>query len=85
MDAPDDVIGPINLGNPGEFSINDLAQQVIAMTRSSSPVETCPLPQDDPMQRCPDIGRAHTLLDWQPKIALEAGLKRTIDYFARVT
>lgn len=84
MDAPDDVIGPINLGNPIEFTINELAQQVIAMTGSSSLVEAHPLPQDDPMQRCPDIGQAQKLLDWQPVIPLEEGLKRTIDYFARV-
>lgn len=84
MEAPDDVIGPINLGNPIEFTINELAEQVITMTGSSSSVETHPLPQDDPMQRCPDIGRAQTLLDWQPVISLEDGLERTIDYFARV-
>lgn len=84
MDAPDDVIGPINLGNPIEFTINELAQQVIAMTGSSSLIEAHPLPQDDPMQRCPDIGRAQKLLDWQPAIPLGEGLKRTIDYFARV-
>ncbi|MDG2033706.1 MAG: SDR family oxidoreductase [Rhodospirillales bacterium] len=84
MDAPDNVIGPINLGNPIEFTINELAQQVIAMTGSSSLIEAHPLPQDDPMQRCPDIGRAQKLLDWQPAIPLGEGLKRTIDYFARV-
>ena len=84
MEAPDDVIGPINLGNPIEFTINELAEQVITMTGSSSSVETHPLPQDDPMQRCPDIGRAQKLLDWQPAIPLGEGLKRTIDYFARV-
>ena len=84
MDAPDDVIGPINLGNPIEFTINELAQQVIAMTGSSSLIEAHPLPQDDPLQRCPDIGRAQKLLDWQPAIPLGEGLKRTIDYFARV-
>ncbi len=84
MEAPDDVIGPINLGNPAEFTIDELAQQVITMTGSSSPVETQALPQDDPVQRCPDIGRANTLLDWQPAVSLEEGLRRTIDYFARV-
>ncbi|MAI10678.1 MAG: NAD-dependent dehydratase [Rhodospirillaceae bacterium TMED167] len=84
MDAPDDVIGPINLGNPIEFTITELAQQVIAMTGSSSLIEAHPLPQDDPLQRCPDIGRAQKLLDWQPAIPLGEGLKRTIDYFARV-
>ena len=84
MEAPNDVIGPINLGNPAEFTIDELAQQVITMTGSSSPIETHKLPQDDPMQRCPDIGRAKTLLDWQPAIPLEDGLRRTIDYFARV-
>ena len=84
MDAPDDVIGPINLGNPIEFTITELAQQVIAMTGSSSLIEAHPLPQDDPLQRCPDIGRAQKLLNWQPAIPLGEGLKRTIDYFARV-
>ena len=84
MEAPDDVVGPINLGNPSEFTIDELAQQVISITGSSSPLENRALPQDDPMQRCPDIGRARTLLDWQPAIALEDGLRRTIDYFARV-
>ena len=84
MEAPDNVIGPINLGNPSEFTIDELAQQVITMTGSSSRVETRALPQDDPMQRCPDIGRAKTLLDWQPAIPLEDGLRRTIDYFSGV-
>ncbi len=84
MEAPDNVIGPINLGNPSEFTIDELAQQVITMTGSSSLVETRALPQDDPMQRCPDIGRAKTLLDWQPAIPLEDGLRRTIDYFSGV-
>ena len=84
MDAPDDVIGPINLGNPSEFTINELAQRVIAMTGSSSSIETRSLPQDDPMKRCPDIVRAQKLLDWEPAISLEEGLKRTIDYFAGV-
>ena len=85
MDAPDDVTGPINLGNPGEFTIRQLAETVISMTGSKSEIEMHPLPQDDPMQRCPDISRAKYQLDWAPAIQLEDGLRRTIDYFSRVT
>jgi len=84
MDAPDGVTGPINLGNPGEFTIKELAEKVISLTGSKSKIEMHPLPQDDPMQRCPDISRAKENLNWEPGIVLEDGLKRTIDYFARV-
>ena len=84
MDAPDDVTGPINLGNPREFTIRQLAETVISMTGSKSEIEMHPLPQDDPMQRCPDISRAKYQLDWTPEIQLEDGLRRTIDYFSRV-
>ena len=84
MDAPDDVTGPINLGNPGEFTIRQLAETVISMTASKSEIEMHPSPQDDPMQRCPDISRAKYQLDWTPEIQLEDGLRRTIDYFSRV-
>ena len=81
MAAPDGVTGPVNLGNPGEFTIKDLAEQVIALTGSSSKLVFKALPEDDPLQRCPDITKAKTDLGWQPSIALEDGLKRTIAYF----
>jgi UDP-glucuronate decarboxylase len=81
MDAPDTVTGPINLGNPGEFTILQLAQKVIDMTGSRSKIIYEKLPADDPMQRKPDITLAQTKLGWEPKIKLEAGLKRTIAYF----
>jgi UDP-glucuronate decarboxylase len=81
MDAPDDVTGPVNLGNPGEFSIKDLAEKVIAMTGSTSKLVYEPLPQDDPMQRCPDISLAKAALDWEPAIHLDDGLAKTIAYF----
>ena len=82
MDAPDDVIGPINLGNPGEFSIRELAEQVVRLTGADAGFVLRPLPSDDPLQRCPDISRARQLLGWQPKVPLALGLRRTIDYFA---
>jgi UDP-glucuronate decarboxylase len=81
MESPDEVTGPINIGNPHECTILELAQLIVSMTGSRSGIERRPLPQDDPMQRCPDIARARELLDWQPKVRLEDGLKRTIDYF----
>jgi UDP-glucuronate decarboxylase len=81
MAAPDDVTGPINLGNPGEFTIRELAEKVLALTGSGSKIVHAALPENDPMQRRPDITRARTLLGWQPTIPLEEGLKRTIRYF----
>ena len=81
MDSPDAVTGPVNLGNPGEFTILELAEQVIAMTGSRSRIVHMPLPEDDPKQRRPDISRAFDLLGWEPKIRLEDGLKRTVAYF----
>lgn len=78
----DTEVGPINMGNPGEFTILELAEKVIALTNSSSKIVYKPLPQDDPTQRKPDISRAKAVLDWEPTIALEAGLKQTIAYFA---
>jgi UDP-glucuronate decarboxylase len=81
MDSPDSVTGPINLGNPGEFTIKELAVKVKELTGSKSQLEFRPLPQDDPKQRQPNITKAKQLLGWEPKVALEAGLKKTIAYF----
>ena len=81
MDSPDDVTGPVNLGNPVEFTIVDLAKKVIELTGSRSKLVYEKLPADDPMQRCPDISLAKAKLRWEPKIPLETGLIRTIEYF----
>ena len=81
MDTGEDVSGPVNLGNPGEFTMLELAQKVIALTGSSSKLVNRPLPGDDPKQRRPDISLAGKLLGWKPEIMLDEGLKRTIDYF----
>jgi UDP-glucuronate decarboxylase len=81
MDTGDDVTGPINIGNPGEFTMIELAEQVLALTGAKSKLIHKPLPADDPRQRQPDITRARTILDWEPKTSLKAGLQRTIDYF----
>jgi UDP-glucuronate decarboxylase len=84
MDTPDDVTGPINLGNPAEFTIRALAETTIALTRSKSRIVQLPLPQDDPKQRRPDIGKAIKTLGWQPTVELREGLTRTIGYFAQL-
>ena len=84
MNTPDDVTGPVNLGNPVEFTIRELAEQVLAKTRSASELLQEPLPEDDPRQRQPDIDLARALLDWQPVVPLAEGLDRTIDYFRRI-
>ena len=81
METDADVTGPINLGNPGEFSMVELAKKVIVHTGSKSDLVFYDLPQDDPKQRQPDIGKAKALLDWEPEVALDEGLRRTIDYF----
>jgi len=81
MDTPSDVTGPINLGNPGEFTISELAQLIINLTGSGSRLDYRPLPPDDPKQRRPDISKATKLLGWVPKISLQEGLRRTIPYF----
>ncbi|HEX6840667.1 MAG TPA: NAD-dependent epimerase/dehydratase family protein, partial [Stellaceae bacterium] len=81
MDAPDDVTGPINLGNPVETSVLALAEAIIDLTGSSSEIVRRPLPVDDPVQRCPDIGRARDVLSWEPRVPLATGLERTIQYF----
>ena len=83
MKLDGDLPGPINMGNPGEFTMLDLAERVICLSGSKSKIEFRPLPSDDPRQRQPDIARAKALLDWQPSVALEDGLKATIDYFRR--
>jgi UDP-glucuronate decarboxylase len=82
MDQPDHV-GPFNLGNPVEFTIRELAEKVIAMTSTRSRIVYRPLPSDDPTQRRPDITKARTHLGWEPTIALDAGLARTIAWFDR--
>lgn len=81
MNTDDRVTGPINMGNPGEFTILQLAQKVIEMTDSKSKLVFKPLPSDDPMQRKPDIRLAKEMLGWEPNIKLEDGLRQTIDYF----
>jgi len=81
MNAPDDFIGPVNIGNPNEFSILELANKVIALTGSTSKIIYLPLPEDDPLQRQPNIDLAKERLGWEPKTQLEQGLERTIEYF----
>lgn len=82
MDSPRDVIGPINLGNPVEFTMIDLAREVLSLTGSKSALVHLPLPQDDPTQRKPDIAKARQALgDWEPKVSLREGLAQTIAYF----
>ncbi len=76
-----DVTGPINLGNPHEITVLELAQRIIGMTGSKSKLINKPLPQDDPLQRCPDITRARAALDWGPQVQLEEGLRHTVAYF----
>ena len=78
------VTEPINLGNPKEFTMLELASLVIEVSNSSSRLSYLPLPSDDPKQRCPDINKAETLLDWKPTINLHEGISRTIDYFKNV-
>jgi UDP-glucuronate decarboxylase len=81
MESSDDFTGPVNLGNPTEFTIRQLAEKVIALTGSRSKIEAKPLPADDPKQRQPDISLARSALNWAPKTQLEEGLKKTIAYF----
>jgi UDP-glucuronate decarboxylase len=83
MDTDDDVTGPINVGNPGEFTIRELATKVIELTGSKSEIIQHPLPADDPKQRRPDISLAQRFLGWEPTVRLEDGLTRTIDYFRK--
>lgn len=81
MESDPEVTGPVNLGNPGEFSIRQLAEKVVAMVGSGSKIVNEPLPQDDPTQRQPDITRAKAVLGWEPKVPLDQGLKKTVEYF----
>jgi len=81
MDSGDDLTGPVNLGNPNEFTIRQLAEKVIALTGSRSKIELRPLPTDDPKQRQPDISLARSALKWAPKVQVDEGLKKTIAYF----
>jgi UDP-glucuronate decarboxylase len=84
MDAPDTVTGPINLGNPVETSVAELAQLIIDLTGSRSQITHKPLPVDDPIQRCPDISQAKKVLKWEPRTPLKPGLERTIAYFEKL-
>jgi len=84
MATGDDVTGPVNLGNPVEMTVRELAEKIVSLTGSRSKIEYRPLPIDDPTQRCPDISQAKAKLGWEPKVALELGLQRTIAYFDRL-
>jgi len=84
MDTPDDLPGPINLGNPVEHTVRELAEKVIELTGSTSRIVSQPLPVNDPMRRQPDISQARATLGWQPQVAIDDGLKRTIAYFDAV-
>jgi UDP-glucuronate decarboxylase len=81
MESGPEITGPINIGNPNEFTVRELAQQVIRLTNSTSKIVEAPLPQDDPKQRQPDISKAKRDLGWEPSVQLERGLVKTIDYF----
>jgi len=84
MDSADEVTGPINLGNTHEIQVRALAEEVVGLTGSASRLVFRPLPQDDPMQRCPDITRARAVLGWEPRVPLREGLLRTVGYFRRL-
>ena len=84
MNTDDDFVGPVNLGNPIEFTMIQLAESIISLTGSKSKLLNCPLPHDDPRQRKPDISLAKSKLGWEPQIQLEAGLRKTISYFEKV-
>ena len=84
MATGDETTGPINLGNPGEFTIRELAEEVIALTGARSKLVTLPIPSDDPRQRRPDITKAQAVLGWEPKVQLREGLAKTVEYFDRL-
>ena len=85
MDAPNDVIGPINLGNPGEYSIKELAEIIVELVGNNNKLIYEPLPADDPTRRQPDITLAKKHLNWEPKIPLREGLEKTIAWFKTIT
>ena len=84
MNTDNNLVGPVNLGNPEEYTILELAAKIIEMTKSKSKIDFKELPEDDPRQRQPDISLAKKVLDWEPEIGLEEGLSRTIDYFKKL-
>ncbi len=84
MNTGDEITGPINLGNPGEFTMLELAEKVISLTGSKSKITFHELPQDDPIKRKPDITKAKNILNWQPTIDLDEGLQKTIEYFKKM-
>jgi len=84
MNTGDSFIGPVNIGNPNEFTMLELAQKIIELTDSKSKIVFCLLPSDDPKQRKPDIQLAKTQLNWEPKIQLQEGLLKTINYFKQI-
>jgi UDP-glucuronate decarboxylase len=81
MQTPDEFTGPVNLGNPSEWTMLQLAEKVLALTESNSSIDFLPLPQDDPKMRLPVISLAEKMLQWKPRVPLEEGLKNTIEYF----
>jgi UDP-glucuronate decarboxylase len=81
METPDGVTGPLNLGNPDECTVRELAERIRAVTGARCDIRFESLPEDDPRQRKPDIGLAREVLGWEPKVSLEEGLRRTVDYF----
>jgi UDP-glucuronate decarboxylase len=83
MDTSDDFPGPVNIGNPTEFTMAELANQILSLTASTSQIVHMPIPSDDPRQRRPDLALAKEKLDWEPNIALRDGLEKTIAYFSQ--
>ena len=81
MATGDEVTGPVNLGNPHEITVRELAERIVGLCGETARMEFRPLPQDDPARRCPDIGLARRLLGWDPKVGLAEGLQRTVTYF----
>ena len=83
MNTDDDFTGPMNIGNPDEFTIQEIAEKIVELTNSNSQIVFKPLPEDDPKQRKPDISIAKEKINWEPKISLNDGLKQTINYFEK--